>query len=376
MSSTVSKFFRSAIGVVFLSGGVAFAAVPSIKVGIVLPISGNTSAFGKDSLNGVKMAVDELNKAGEVKIELFVEDDKSSTTDAANAAKKLISVDKVNVIIGSVASSNTNAAAPIAQAAKIPLLTHASTNVNVTKTGEYISRICFIDDFQGLAMAKFAFGDLKAAKAAIITDSSQDYSIGLAQAFKDTYLKLGGKIVAEVSYSSKDQDFSSQLTKVRTAKPDVLFVPGYYNEVGNMIRQAKQLGIRAKFLGGDGWSGQELFDLGGDAIVGHYFSSHFSDDDTDPKVQDFVKKYKLLYKASPNDMGALGYDAVHVVVDAMKRNGGKADSVGLMKAINATKGYAGITGSITLDANRNANKPLVILETQRKRAGFKQRVSP
>lgn len=361
---------------VTLMSSAALAAVPTVKIGIVLPISGNTAAFGKDTLAGVKMAVEEINKAKQLKIELVIEDDKSTTTDAANATKKLINVDKVNVIVGSVASSNTSAAAPIAQAAKIPLMTPASTNVNVTKAGEYISRICFIDDFQGYAMAKFAIEVLKAKKAAVITDSAQDYSIGLAKAFTETYKKLGGTIVAEVSYQSKDQDFSSQLTKVKVKKPDILFVPGYYNEVGNMIRQAKQFGISAKFLGGDGWSGQELFDLGGEAIVGHYFSSHFSDEDTDPKVQEFVTKYKAAQKVTPNDMSALGYDSMYVIADAIKRNGNKVDSEGLMKAINATKGFAGVTGVITLDKNRNASKPLVILETQRNRAAFKQRVNP
>jgi len=355
---------------------IAQSAIPTVKVGIILPISGNTAAFGKDTLSGVKIAVEEINKKKEMKIELVVEDDKSTTTDAANAAKKLVNVDKVNVIIGSVASSNTNAAAPIAQQAKIPLMTPASTNVNVTKAGEYVSRICFIDDFQGMAMAKFAFNDLKTKKAAIITDSAQDYSIGLANAFKETFVKLGGQIVVEVSYQSKDQDFSSQLTKVKVKKPDILFVPGYYQEVGNMIRQAKQFGISAKFLGGDGWSGQELFDLGGEAIVGHYFSSHFSDEDTDPKVQEFVKKYNASQKVAPNDMAALGYDSIYVVADAVRRNGMKTDAAGMMKAINDTKGFAGVTGVITLDKERNASKPLVILETQRNRAGFKQRVNP
>jgi branched-chain amino acid transport system substrate-binding protein len=343
----------SVVSLVALSA-IAQSAIPTVKVGIILPISGNTAAFGKDTLSGVKIAVEEINKNKEMKIELVVEDDKSSTTDAANAAKKLVNVDKVNVIIGSVASSN----------------------VAVTKAGEYVSRICFIDDFQGMAMAKFAFNDLKAKKAAIVKDSAQDYSIGLAKAFKETFEKLGGQIVVEVSYQSKDQDFSSQLTKVKVKKPDVLFVPGYYQEVGNMIRQAKQFGISAKFLGGDGWSGQELFDLGGEAIVGHYFSSHFSDEDTDPKVQEFVKKYNAAQKIAPNDMAALGYDSIYVVADAVRRNGMKTDAEGMMKAINATKGFAGVTGVITLDKDRNASKPLVILETQRNRAGFKQRVNP
>lgn len=377
----LSKFSLLSCGIVALC--VSLVAAPAhaavkgtIKVGLYLPMSGNTASFGDETMTGVKMAIDEINKAGEIKIETFLQDDKSEPTDAANAAKKLINVDKVHVLIGSVASSNTNAASPIAQAAKIPLITPASTNVNVTKVGEYISRICFIDDFQGAAMAKFAFETLKAKKAAIVVDSSSDYSKGLQASFKEAFSKLGGEIVVEVSYQQKDQDFSSQLTKIRTRKPDVIWVPGYYNEVGNMIRQAKTMGIKSVFLGGDGWSAQELFTLGGDAIVGHYYSDHFSHEDTDPKVQDFVKKYQAINKKEAPGMAALGYDSVYVVADAFKRAGYKTDSVALMKAINSTKDFKGVTGTITIDAQRNAKKPLVILETQKTRATFKQRVAP
>ena len=253
------NFTKSFFSLGILLASTAWGAVPTLKIGIILPMSGGQASFGSQTMSGAKMAIDEINKAGQVKIEYVLEDEKSETTDAANAAKKLINVDKVNVIVGSVASSNTNAAAPIAQAAKIPLMTPLSTNPNVTKKGEYISRICFIDDFQGLAMAKFAVESLKAKSAALIIDSSSDYSKGLADAFRDAFKKLGGQIKVEVSYVQKDQDFSSQLTKVRISKPDVVFVPGYYSEVGIMIKQAKTFGIRAPFLGGDGWSSPDLF---------------------------------------------------------------------------------------------------------------------
>jgi branched-chain amino acid transport system substrate-binding protein len=356
----------------------ASAAVKTVKMGAFFPMSGNTATFGEESVNGLKMAVDEINaQKGPVKLTYILEDEKSEVTDSANAAKKLINVDKVDILVGSVASSNTNAAAPIAQAAHIPLLTPASTNVNVTQKGEYISRICFIDDFQGTAMAKFAHDDLKAKKAALVIDSTSDYSMGLGSSFKDAFKKLGGEVVVEVSYAQKDQDFSSQLTKIRTRKPDVIFVPGYYTEVGNMIRQAKTLGIHAPFLGGDGWSSPELFELAGDAIVGNYYSSHFSPDDPDPKVQNFVKKYKARYKSAPSDMSALGYDAAYVIADAAKRaKGAKLTPVALKDAINSTKGFPGVTGTITLDKNRNASKPLVILQTQRHTSRFFKRVNP
>lgn len=351
-------------------------AAPEVKVGIFLPMSGGTAAFGQDNYNGAKMAIEEINKKGEVKINATLEDDQSTPVGAANAARKLLNTNKVHVLVGSVPSSNTNAAAPLAQTAKVPLLTPASTNVNITQNGEFVSRICFIDDFQGLAIAKFAAETLKARSAAIILDSASDYSLGLSKAFKEAFAKTGGKIVAEVSYVAKDQDFSSQLTKVKNRKPDVVFVPGYYGDVANILRQAKKLAIQVPFLGGDGWSAAELFTLAGDAVVGNYFSDHFASDDTDPKVKEFVAKFTKKYGKAPNAMAALGYDAMYVVADAVKRAGGKTDGEALKNAINSTKNFVGVTGSITLDAQRNASKPLVILQTQADRATFKSRVQP
>lgn len=364
----------SLLALVAASQGALAAA--NLKVGVFLPMSGAVATYGDETLRGMKMAIEEINKGKDIKITYVLEDDKSDVTDAANAVKKLINVDKVNVVVGSVPSSNTNAAAPIAQAAQIPLMTPASTNVNVTKKGEYISRICFIDDFQGFGMAKFATEELKAKTAAIVTDSSSDYSQGLAKAFKDAFTKMGGKITTEVSYVQKDQDFSSQLTKIRTRKPDVVFAPGYYQEIGNMIRQAKTMGLKSTFLGGDGWSSPQLFELGGDAIVGHYHADHFSAEDVDPRTKEFVSKFTKTYKQAPSAMAALGYDSMYVLADVVKRTGGKVDGKSLMTAINATKGYQAITGTITLDANRNPVKPLVVLETQRNRSIFKQRINP
>ncbi len=339
-------------------------------------MSGGTATFGQETSQGIRMAVEEINKKGELKIEMVLEDDKSDVTDAANAAKKLIGIDKVHAIIGSVPSSNTNAAAPIAEAAKVPLMTSASTNVSITQKGRYISRTCFLDDFQGLSMAKFAFQDLKAKKAAIVIDSTSDYSRGLADAFRTSFKNLGGEIVVEVSYSQKDQNFSSQLTKIRTRKPDVVFAPGYYTEIGNMLRQAKTLGVRSKFLGGDGWSSPKLYEIAGDAVVGHYYADHFFYQDTDPKVQEFVKRYKAKWNIEPSSMSALGYDAVYVMAEAALRVKGPIGSTPLMEEINRTKGFVGVTGSITLDANRNATKPLVVLEGRNGGPGFFKRVEP
>lgn len=361
-----------------LGHSVSDAAVSkTLNLGVVLPMSGGTATFGLETSQGVRMAVEEINKQGEIKIQMILEDDKSEVTDAANAAKKLINVDKVQAIIGSIASSNTNAAAPIAQAAKVPLLTSASTNVSITQKGEFVSRICFLDDFQGLAMARYAFNDLKAKKAAIVVDSASDYSMGLSSAFKKAFKELGGEIVVEVSYVQKDQDFSSQLTKIRSRKPDVVFAPGYYTEIGNMLKQAKTLGVKARFLGGDGWSSPKLYEIAGDAAVGHYYADHFFHEDTDPKVQEFVKRFKQKWKVEPSAMAALGYDAVYVMAEAAKKTTGNTiDPAALMKNINQTKGYVGVTGPITLDANRNATKSLVVLEGRTSGPAFVKRMAP
>ncbi|MEO5667555.1 MAG: ABC transporter substrate-binding protein [Bdellovibrionota bacterium] len=372
----VGKILKNSVFLASLVALSAHAAAPTLKVGIYLPMSGDTATFGADVYAGMKMAIEELNKAGKIKVQAILEDEKSDPTDAANAVKKLINIDKVNIILGTVASSNTNAAAPIAQAAKVPLLTPASTNPNVTKNGDYISRICFIDDFQGSALAKFAKNELKATKAALVLDSGSDYSQGLAAAFRKEFKALGGEIVTEVSYQAKDQDFSSQLTKIRTKKPDVIFVPGYYGAVGNMLRQAVKLKVKGTFIGGDGWSSSQLAGLAGDGIEGQYYSAHFSHEDTDPAVQSFVKKFKAANKIAPSDMSALGYDAIYFAADAFKRNGYKTDSEGLKNAINSTKNFPGITGNITLDSDRNATKPLVIIGTHKSGDKFKQRVQP
>lgn len=360
----------------FLFSGVLCAAPTKVKVGIFLPMSGPTATFGEETYSGMKLAIEEINKEGKIQIEAVAEDEKSDVSDAANAAKKLINVDKVNVLVGSVASSNTNAAAPIAQAAKIPLITPASTNVNVTQKGEYISRICFIDDFQGFAMARFAFENLGKKTAGIVIDSASDYSMGLAKSFEDAFTKLGGQVVVKVNYAQNDQDFSSQLTKIRTRKPDVVFAPGYYNQVGIMIRQARTLGVKSIFLGGDGWSSPKLFELAGEAIAGNYYGAHFSAEDTNQLVQNFVKRYQAKNGKAPSDMAALGYDSMYFVAQAVQRAGNKVDAKSLIGAINSTKEFNGVTGTISLDSNRNAKKPLAILETQKTRPTFKQRVEP
>ncbi|MFN8370229.1 MAG: ABC transporter substrate-binding protein [Bacteriovoracaceae bacterium] len=346
----------------------AVFAANEIVLGAAQAMSGSTATFGIETVYGMKMALEKINQKGLLggrKIKLIVEDTKGEPVDTANAVRKLINIDKVSVIMGEVASSNTLAAAPIAQESKVPLISSASTNEKVTMAGDFISRICFTDDFQGVVLAKFAAEGLKKKVAATIVDNSSDYAKGLDKVFRKKFIELGGTIVKDndFTYQQKDSDFRTLLKKVKRANPDVIFVPGYYTEVGLILRQAREMGITAPFLGGDGWESPKLFEIAGDkGIQGGYITSHYAADDQDPKVIEFVKEYKKMYGEAPGTMAALGYDVLMVVADAITR-AGKSDPVAIKNAINATKGFAGVTGLITLNKDRNAIKSAVVLET-------------
>jgi branched-chain amino acid transport system substrate-binding protein len=348
-----------------------------IVIGAVFPMTGPIATYGQESVNGMKMALKKVGKVKGMPIRLIVEDNKGEPVESANAVKKLINIDNVHMIVGSVASSNTLAGAPIAQAAQVPLMTPASTNETVTQTGSYISRTCFTDAFQGVVMAKFAYESLEKKKAIIIVDNSSDYSKGLAAVFKKKFIELGGTVIdGTFTYVQKDTDFRSLLRKVKREGPDVIWLPGYYTEVGLMLNQARQMGMNLPFLGGDGWDSPKLQELAGEeGIKGNYISSHFSPDDEDPLVQGFVKEYVATYGQKPGAMAALGYDGVLVVADALNR-AEVLDHVSISKAINETKGFVGVTGSITIDENRNARKAAVVLETTAKGMKFKQKVNP
>lgn len=355
----------------------AALSATEIVIGAVFPMTGPIATYGQESVNGMKMALKKVGNVAGLPIRLIVEDNKGEPVESANAVKKLINVDNVHLIVGSVASSNTLAGAPIAQQARVPLMTPASTNETVTQTGNFISRTCFTDAFQGVVMAKFAFESLKKKKAIIIVDNSSDYSKGLAAVFKKKFTELGGTVVdGTFTYVQKDTDFRSLLRKVKREGPDVVWLPGYYTEVGLMLNQARQMGMNLPFLGGDGWDSPKLQELAGaDGIKGNYISSHFSPDDEDPMVQGFVKEYVATYGQKPGAMAALGYDGVLVVADALKR-AGPLTHKSISEAINSTKDFVGITGSITIDENRNARKAAVVLETTATGMKFKQKVMP
>ena len=335
----------------------------TIRVGVYGDTTGATSSFGQSTKNGIQLAFEEINAAGGVngkKLEMIFEDDQGTPEKAKTVISKLINQDKVIAVLGEVASSNSLAAAPVAQEAKIPMITPSSTNPKVTEVGDYISRVCFIDPFQGSVMAKFAANTLKAKTAAILGDNSSDYSKGLTKFFEEEFNKLGGKVINKQTYAQKDQDFKAQLTQMRDQKPDVIYIPGYYGEVGIIAKQARELGMTQPLLGGDGWDSPELWKLGGAALKDAYISNHYSADNPASEIQNFVKAYKAKFSVEPDSLAALAYDSAKVLADAIKRAGG-TESVKLKDAINSTKDFPGVTGKITLDSSRNAVKPSVVL---------------
>ena len=362
--SLVASIFLSFACVQKGGNGTTVDTGNTIRIGVYGDTTGATSSFGVSTKNGIELAFSEINAAGGVngkQLEMIFEDDQGTPEKAKTVISKLINQDKVVAVLGEVASSNSLAAAPVAQEAKIPMITPSSTNPKVTEVGDYISRVCFIDPFQGSVMAKFAANTLKAKTAAILGDNSSDYSKGLTQFFEEEFNKLGGRVITKQTYAQRDQDFKAQLTQMRDQKPDVIYIPGYYGEVAIIARQARELGMNQPLLGGDGWDSPELWKLGGDALKNAYISNHYSADNPAPEIQNFVKNYTAKFGSAPDSLAALAYDAAKVLADAIKRAGG-TDSVKLKDAINSTKGFPGVTGTITLDASRNAVKPAVALE--------------
>ncbi|HBZ68632.1 MAG TPA: ethanolamine utilization protein EutJ, partial [Deltaproteobacteria bacterium] len=295
-----------------------------IKIGHFASLTGDTATFGQSTDRGIRMAIEQINEAGGVlgrPLELISEDDRSVTEEARTAAQKLLQRDQVVALLGEVASSRSLAAAPEAQRSHVPMISPASTNPKVTEVGDYIFRTCFIDPFQGAVMARFARDQLKVKRVAILFDFKQDYSVGLAEFFRKTFQDLGGEIVADERYTSGDIEFRAQLTTIRAANPEAVFVPGYYTELGLIAKQARELGLDVPLLGGDGWDSAKTLEIGGPAVEGYYFSNHYAADSDSPKVQDFVKRYREKYGEVPDAMAALGYDAAGILADALRRAG-------------------------------------------------------
>lgn len=337
-----------------------------IAIGHYGSLTGSEATFGQSTDEGVRLAVEEINNAGGIKgkkIKLITMDDQGKAEEAASVVTRMIEQEKVVALIGEVASSRSLAAAPIAQSKKIPMVTPSSTNPKVTEVGDFIFRTCFIDPFQGTVMAKFAYETLKLKKVAVLRDVKSDYSVGLSDFFIQKYKELGGEIVADMSYQSNDVDFKAQLTQMKSKNPDGLFIPGYYTEVGLISRQARDLGMKAKLLGGDGWDSPKLSEIGGKSIDGGAFSNHYSNETTDPVAVEFMNKFKSKFNKMPDGLSAAGYDAAKVLFKAMEATG-ELTPQAVRDQLSKIKDHAGVTGRITINDQRNAVKSAVVVEVQ------------
>jgi branched-chain amino acid transport system substrate-binding protein len=349
-----------------------------IKLGEVGSMTGSEATFGTSTHNGIELAIRQANAAGGIKgkqIQVITLDDQGKPEEAATAVTKLITQNGVTAILGEVASSRSLAMAPIAQSNKVPMVTPSSTNPKVTEQGDYIFRVCFIDPFQGTVMAKFAKENLKLGRVAILRDVKNDYSVGLANFFTETFKKLGGDVVVDQSYSAGDIDFKSQLTAIRAKNPEAIFVPGYYTEVGLIARQARELGIKVPLMGGDGWDSPKLTEIGGKAIDNAYFSNHYSAEDKAPHVQDFITQFKEAYGVIPDGLAAMGYDAAIVLFDAMKR-APSLDKTAIRDALAQTKEFQGVTGKITINEKRDAVKSAVVLKVDGGQFKYQTTINP
>jgi branched-chain amino acid transport system substrate-binding protein len=367
-----------AAGLALSCGAEKPTATQSIEIGFFGALTGPQATFALSGRNGAKLAIEEINRSGGVlgkKLELLIEDDRNEPSEAASAVSKLITQNHVVALIGENASSRSLAAAPIAQSYQVPMVSPSSTNVDVTKKGDYIFRVCFIDPNQGKALALFARQTLHAQTAATLIDAKSDYSVGLAQAFRTEFTAQGGTIIAELKYAEGDSDFHAQLTAIQAKRPDVLFVPGYYTDAGLIARQARGLGIQATLLGADGWDSPKLVEIGGAAVDGAYFSNHYSVDDPSPAVRTFVDAFQKAYGAEPDSIAALSYDAARLVADAIRR-AGSTEGKRVRDALASTKDFPGVTGSITMDASRNPVKLPVILKIERGRPKFAAAIRP
>ena len=351
----------------------------TIPVGEFASLTGKEATFGQSSHKGTLLAFEEINAAGGVlgkKIDLLTEDNASKQGESATIAKKLISRDHIVALLGEVASGRSLEAAPICQAAKIPMVSPASTNPAVTEKGDYNFRVCFIDPFQGGAMAKFAATKLNMKRVAVFSCLTSSYSAGLSKFFKTKFTSGGGSIAIEETYSDGDKDFKAQLTAIKAANVDGIFVPGYYSEVGLICSQARELGITVPLLGGDGWEAPQLLAIGGSAVNGCYYTTHFSPQNQDPAVQGFVARFKARWNGeTPDAMAALGYDSAGVLADALKR-AGSTDATALRSALAATKDYKGITGSTTIGPDRNAQKAAAVIAVRDGQFHFFSTIAP
>lgn len=353
-------------GMLALAATAAFAAPKAVKIGGVAPLSGPVAVYGVECKNGIDLAVEEINAAGGIngaKIVFICEDDEGDAAKSVNAYKKLVSKDKARIVIGSLTSGCTLAITKLAQAQKVLQIAPAATAPAITDAGNFIFRTCFIDPFQGRVGGKFAADNLGCKKAAILYDIGNDYSVGLMENFEKEFKAQGGSVVAKESYGTGDKDFNAQLTKIKAANPDVVYLPDYYGTVALIAKQLRAQGINTPIVGADGWDG--LTENAGDEVLNGYYSNHYAEDSTSPAVQKFVKAFQKKYNKAPNSFAALGYDSVYMLKDAMLKAGTTKDSEKIRAAYESTNGDY-VTGHITFDAKRNPVKSAVMIKLVKK----------
>jgi len=336
----------------------------TVLVGHYGPMSGSEATFGQSTANGIQLAVREVNASGGIngkRVELKSYDDRGLTQEAGTAVTRLITSDRVVAVLGENTSSMSLAGGRVAQQYGVPMISPSSTAPAVTEVGDMIFRVCFLDSFQGWVQAKFAREFLKANTAAILYDQGQAYSKGLAEIFKAAFTEMGGTITIEQAYTGGDQDVSAQLTTIRQTNPELILLPGYYTDVGNIAIQVRKLGLTVPLLGGDGWESPQLAVIGGDAIEGSYYSTHYAVQETRSDVRKFVTDFEAAFGQKPDSLGALGYDAARLLFDAMRR-APSWDGATLAKAIAETKDFAGVTGRINFDSHRNARKSAFVVQ--------------
>ena len=355
-----------------------FLAIGEIKIGVVSCLSGSLSTFGVSSVQGTRLAAEEINSAGGIlqqHLTLIVDDNQSKSGETARIVRKFLTQDRVVAILGDLTSSLTMEAAPLAQNAHVPLLTPSATNIAITPIGDFIFRSCFTDPFTGRVMARFALGHLNAHRAVIMTDIKQDYSIGVAAEVKRYFGANGGQLLDELSFGSGDTDFRAQLSKLKAGRPEVVFLPAYYPEVALILREARLLGVTVPFVGGEGWDSPALVQIAGKSADGSYYANHFASGDPDPQVRKFVATYQDRYHAVPDALAALWYDGMRLMAQAMER-AGSDNPEKIRDALAQTKGFSGVTGNISLDDQRNATKPGVIVTIQAGTIKMVERVTP
>ncbi|MDR0383669.1 MAG: ABC transporter substrate-binding protein [Spirochaetaceae bacterium] len=333
----------------------------TIKIGGVFPLSGNVAVYGVEARNGVELAIEEINAAGGVngkKFELISEDDEGKPDISVNAYNKLTARDNVKIVIGSLTSGCTIAITSKAQAQGVVLVAPAATAEDVTSAGDFIFRACFIDPFQGTVGGLFAANDLGTSRAAVLYDNGNDYSVGLKDNFVLAFQMRGGEIVANESYTTGDVDFNAQITKIKAASPDIVYLPDYYNTVSLVAKQLRAQGVDTPIVGADGWDG--LTENAGDEVLNGYYSNHYASDSTDSKVQNFVAAYNAKFGSIPVSFAALGYDSMYLIKDAIVA-AGSDDPAKVKDALAAINGSY-VTGNLSFDAKHNPVKSAVIVE--------------